>query len=57
VRAAIEAGCAVAGVPVPKEQLDDVADDSEGTVRHIYNIRWLPPDPNDRSVLIEPEKD
>jgi hypothetical protein len=27
----------------------------EGTVRHIFNVRWLPPDPNDRSRLIEPE--
>jgi hypothetical protein len=24
-------------------------------VRHIFNVRWLPPDPNDRSRLIEPE--
>jgi hypothetical protein len=24
-------------------------------VRHIVNVRWLPPDPNDRSRLTEPE--
>jgi hypothetical protein len=24
-------------------------------VRHIVNVRWLPPDPNDRSRVIEPE--
>ena len=34
-----------------------IAESSEGTVRHIYNIRWLPPDPNDTSRVIEPEKD
>jgi hypothetical protein len=27
------------------------------TVRHVYNIRWLPPDPNDHSRVIEPEPD
>jgi len=26
-------------------------------VRHIFSVRWLPPDPNDRSNYIEPEKD
>jgi hypothetical protein len=26
----------------------------EGTIRHIYTVRWLPPDPNDRSNYIEP---
>ena len=25
----------------------------EGIVKHIYECRWLPPDPNDRSRLIE----
>ena len=29
----------------------------EGTVRHIFNVRWLPPDPNDTSRVIEPEPD
>jgi hypothetical protein len=26
-------------------------------IRHIYNIRWLPPDPNDHSNVIEPVSD
>jgi hypothetical protein len=34
-----------------------IAESSEGTVRHIYNVRWLPPDPNDHSKVIEPERD
>jgi hypothetical protein len=25
-------------------------------VRHIVSVRWLPPDPNDRSRVIEPER-
>src|SRR6476620_10486099 len=29
----------------------------EKLVKHIYEIRWLPPDPNDRSNVIEPEPD
>jgi hypothetical protein len=32
-----------------------ISESSEGTVRHIY-IRWLPPDPNDTSRVIEPEQ-
>ena len=33
-----------------------VADSSEEQqqVRHIYEIRWLPPDPNDKSNYIAP---
>ena len=26
----------------------------EGTVHHVYSVRWLPPDPNDHSNVIEP---
>src|SRR6478752_7480906 len=26
-------------------------------VQHLYEIRWLPPDPNDHSKVIEPEPD
>ena len=29
----------------------------EGTVRHVHIVRWLPPDPNDTSRVIEPERD
>jgi hypothetical protein len=29
----------------------------EGTTKHVYQVRWLPPDPNDRSNYIEPEPD
>jgi hypothetical protein len=27
----------------------------DAQVRHILNVRWLPPDPNDHSKVIEPE--
>jgi hypothetical protein len=29
----------------------------EGEVKRILEVRWLPPDPNDRSRVIEPEPD
>jgi len=32
-----------------------VATPDEGTVRHVHIVRWLPPDPNDTSRVIEPE--
>lgn len=31
--------------------------DQPGLVRHVHIVRWLPPDPNDTSNVIEPEKD
>jgi hypothetical protein len=34
-----------------------IAESSEGRVIHEYRIRWLPPDPNDHSKVIEPEPD
>jgi hypothetical protein len=29
--------------------------EGEGPVKHTLFVRWLPPDPNDRSRVIEPE--
>lgn len=37
-------------VPQPVEQT--IEDNQQ--VKHIYEVRWLPPDPNDRSNYIEP---
>jgi hypothetical protein len=34
-----------------------VENTGEGRILHEYRIRWLPPDPNDRSNYIEPIKD
>jgi hypothetical protein len=34
-----------------------IAESSEGRVIHEYRVRWLPPDPNDHSKVIEPEPD
>ena len=35
-------------------QPTDETSDGQQTVKHIYEIRWLPPDPNDHSNYIEP---
>jgi hypothetical protein len=35
-------------------QPTDETSDGQQTVKHIYEIRWLPPDPNDRSNYIAP---
>jgi hypothetical protein len=32
----------------------EASGETSQTVRHIHNVRWLPPDPNDRSNVIEP---
>jgi hypothetical protein len=32
-------------------------EDNEGNVQRTLIVRWMPPDPNDRSVRIEPEPD
>ena len=34
-----------------------IFEQQDAVVRHIHNVRWLPPDPNDRSNYIEPIKD
>lgn len=42
------------GKPSQAVQVDQV---SSGEQKVIYEIRWLPPDPNDHSKLIEQEPD
>jgi hypothetical protein len=37
-------------VPLPVETTEE----ADRNVHHTYTVRWLPPDPNDHSVAIEP---
>ena len=40
----------------PVQPIDETSD-VQHAVKHIYEVRWLPPDPNDSSRVIEPVKD